>query len=238
MVSDLFGLEVLASYSLTVGLAVVPISVISMVLTKVLMAFVARSRSGTTGSREQSFIAAWVPCVVGALYALAIGALLDFAVPLLYGRRYQVGAELHVLVTLMVFSRVCRIGPTAILLGYGQTRHVTAANLTAGAGLAIGFLLAVYSHRVEAVMFGLLLGDMLSLLSMLYFARLRMPMETVIPHIALLVLPATLSAAGAFAGSGFELKVRAPIVAAGILLVSVDVIVAYRRNIGRFLARR
>jgi O-antigen/teichoic acid export membrane protein len=236
MVSDLFGLEMLASYSLIVGLAVVPISVISTILTKILMAFVARSRSDGSQPSAPMFLVCWLPLVVAALYALAVGSTLDFAVPLVYGSRYQVTAELHALVTLMVFSRICRIGPTAVLLGYGQTRRVTLANLSTAAGLAAGFVCAVYLRRVEAVVSGLLLGDLIALLSMLYLAGAYLPMPTIRRHLALLVLPAGLAVAAACTDAGSKPELRLAIVAAGLAIIGAEVLIVFRGRLRSFLA--
>jgi O-antigen/teichoic acid export membrane protein len=238
IVSNLFGLEVLALYSLVVSLASVPISVLSLILGKVLMTFIVRSRDEPTEARQASLITVWLPFVTAASYALAVGALLDLAVPLLYGQRYQVTVGLHALVTLMVFSRICRIGPTAILLAHSQTGHVTAANLISGLGLITGFVLGIFARRVEAVMLGVLLGDVLSLVAMLKLTSPRLPARTALNHLALLTLPAVLAAAGAVAEGGFGLEARVLIVTAGAVAIGLDIVMVYQRSLAGFLAKQ
>jgi O-antigen/teichoic acid export membrane protein len=235
IVSNLLGLIMLASYSLTVGLAIIPISVISIVLTKILMAFIARSLAEPSDASQHTFIAGWLPCIVGAAYALCIGALLDVAVPLVYGRHFQVSVGAHALITLIVFMRICRIGPTSVLLAHGQTYKVTAANLTAAVGLVIGFLLALSLRRMEAVIFGLLLGDTFALVAMLYFTRSRMPISAVLQHLAWLFVPALAAAASSFARSGFEAEIRCAVTLVGTIWVGLDVTFAYRQRVRRFL---
>jgi O-antigen/teichoic acid export membrane protein len=238
IVSNLFGLELLAHYTVAIGLAMVPISVLALVLGKMLVAFTARSRNERTEPRDASLIVAWVPFVLAACYSIAVGALLDLAVPLLYGDRYQVTAELQALVTIMVFLRTSRMGAGAILLGYGQTVEFSSANLMAGLGLAVGFALGITFRRLDAVLFGVMIGDAASLLTMLYCARSHLPMLSAGRHLALLLLPAVLSSAGTFARSAFELEIRSLIFAIGAAIIGFDVVVVYRRNISTLLANR
>jgi O-antigen/teichoic acid export membrane protein len=235
MVSYLFGLEVLARYGLIVGLAIGPLSFLSGILAKVLMTVVVRSRDQPREAVEASFIAVWVPFAAAAIYSLAVGSLLDLAAPLLYGARYQVTPGLLALITLMVFVRICRLGGTIILTGHARTRQVTAANLTAAAGLVCGFVLGLWRQRLEAATFGILLGDVISLGFTFYFARPLIP-RYMMRHLARMLVPAVLAVGGAVSGLGFTPEVRVLVVAAGILFVTLDTIVAYRRILWKFLA--
>ena len=236
IVSNLFGLETLASYSLAIGIAVVPISVIASVMNRVLMAYILRSKSNSTNAHAADFVTAWTPIAVGACYALAIGAVLDFAIPAVYGSQYHVNPGVHALITILVFVRLCRMGVTVLLISTGRTRQMTAANLTAGAGLAIGLILGILFQRLEDVVFGVVLGDIFSFISMLFFLQSRIQLKSTLHHLSTLFLSASLAAAGAYAQPGIVLETRTLIFVAGTLLVCIDVVMVYRRYLKKLLS--
>ena len=230
IISNLFGLETLALYSVVFNLANAPISLFMMTFGRVLLPFLVRSQDAPAKSQETSLTAVWSVFAAAASYALAVGVLLDLVVPLLYGRQYQVNSGLYALVTLIVFSRFCRSGLSAIFLVHSETGRLTGANLLSGIGLVVGLLLGVFYRRVEGVMVGLLIGDMLSLLALLKLASGRLSLRAAGYHLTLLAFPALLAAIGALHGDSINVEVRALIVAAGVLVIGLDIVMAYQSS--------
>jgi O-antigen/teichoic acid export membrane protein len=230
IVSNLFGLEMLALYSLVLNLANAPISLFMMIFGRVLLPFILGYQAGTPASRDAALTVVWAVIVIAASYTLVVGVLLDPAVPLLYGRQYQVSGGLHALITLVIFWRFCRSGVSGIFLVHSETGRLTGANLLSGIGLAIGVALGVFYRRVEAVMVGVLIGEVLSFLALLKLASPHLPVRVVLRHLALLPFPAVLAAIGASAGDGFGVEVRALTVVAGGLVIGLDIVMARRRS--------
>lgn len=227
IISNLFGLETLALYSVVFNLANAPISLFMMIFGRILLPFLVRSQDAPAKSRETSLTAVWSVFAIAASYALAVGVLLDLVVPLLYGQQYQVSTGLHALVTLIVFSRFCRNGLSGVFLVHSETGRLTGANLLSGIGLIVGLALGVFYRRVEGVMVGLLIGEMLSLLALLKLASRRLPIRATLHHLILLAFPAVLASIGALAGDSINIEVRAVIVAAGGLVIGLDIVMAY-----------
>jgi O-antigen/teichoic acid export membrane protein len=230
IISNLFGLETLALYSVVFNFANAPISLFMMTFGRVMLPFLVRSQDTPAKSRETSLTAVWSVFAIAASYTLAVGVLLDLVVPLLYGRQYQVSSGLHALVTLIVFSRFCRNGLSAVFLVHSETGRLTGANLLSGIGLVVGLVLGVFYRRVEGVMVGLLIGDMLSLLALLKLASGRLPIRAASYHLTLLAFPALLAAFGALHGDSINVEVRALIVAAGGLVIGLDIVMAYQSS--------
>jgi hypothetical protein len=193
------------------------------------MPFVVSFQQNPEESQRASLTSVWIVSLIAAIYSLFVGVLLDFVVPLLYGRQYQVSARMLALVTLIVFSRFCRSGLSGLFLAHSRTGYLTAANLVSGVGLLIGFGLGILYNRVEAVLLGVLIGDVLSFLALLKFASPRLPVGEALRHLALLALPAVLAAIGALAGDSFKIEARVLIVAIAALIIGLDTVIAYRR---------
>jgi O-antigen/teichoic acid export membrane protein len=225
IVSNLFGLETLAQYSVVFNLANAPISLFMMTFGRVLVPFLGRSRDDPAKLRRISLTVVCGVFAIAASYALAAGVLLDVVVPLLYGQQYQVSSGIHALVTLIVFLRFCRNGLSGFFLVHSETGRLTRANLLSGIGLVIGLVLGVFYHRVEGLMIGLLIGDTLSLFALLKLSSPRLPIRATLHHLILLSFPAALAAIGALAGD--DIKIRALIVAASGVVIGLDVVTAY-----------
>ena len=79
-------------------------------------------------------------------------------------------------------------------------------------------------------MVGLLIGDMLSLLALLKLASGRLSLRAAGYHLTLLAFPALLAAIGALHGDSINVEVRALIVAAGVLVIGLDIVMAYQSS--------
>ena len=107
----------------------------------------------------------------------------------------------------------------------------------AGFGLVIGFLLASWSNRVEAVLFGLLLGDLISLLVLLGFAKEQLTISPLFGHVAILAIPVGVAALGPLLPGGGTLVARAFMLLAATAVIGLDAAIVYRQHFVSFTAR-
>jgi O-antigen/teichoic acid export membrane protein len=165
---------------------------------------------------------------VASAYAAGVAALLDVFVPLFYGARYVVAPEVKVLVAALAFMRFARQGPTAILLVAGRTSRLAAANLIAGIGLVIGYVLGLLADNLPAVLTGFVAGDAVATVLIFSQIRRRLPTKATIVHAILLALPVAAACALALPSGGGPLWKRGLILLLAITLVGLDLVVGLR----------
>jgi O-antigen/teichoic acid export membrane protein len=158
---------------------------------------------------------------------------LDLLVPLIYGPHYAVSSEIKVLVALLSFSRFCRQGPTTILLVAGRTRQLAVANLVAGIGLVVGYILGTIYHSLPAVLTGIVVGDAVATLFIFYQVRRQSPTKATIAHAIILMFPVVAICAFSLAYGGATLWMRGLVLFFTTTLVSVDLVLGYRYHIAR-----
>jgi O-antigen/teichoic acid export membrane protein len=237
VVANLFDLQTLALYALGLNLAITPTSPLQGIAQKIGLPLLGNARANVQVSRNVSlFVLVGMACVAAA-YALAIGVALDRLVPFLYGRQYRVTEAFCALAMFDAFLRFCRGGPNMILLQHSLTGRLTVGNLTAGVGIAIGLILGVVSRRIEGVMVGLVIGDLLSLVVLVSLLHRHLPMRAALTHIGVLATTVGLAAAMLCAGGDLPLEERTLIVVAGCLVIGIDALVLYR-HVGRWSAMR
>jgi O-antigen/teichoic acid export membrane protein len=199
MVSSLFGLEVLALYSLVVNLALVPLAPMSSVLGTLTLAYlVPRIQNGNT-FRQASSTVIWLVMLLAAFYSVGVAMFLDFAVPAIYGPHYRVSPGMHGIVCFLAFLRFSRQGPTQILLVSSRTRPLALANVVAGTGLALAYLFGLATHDLDWVLAGLAVSDAASwayffwvvrknVSLTLFFRRLAVPLVAVVATATVVML--------------------------------------------------
>jgi O-antigen/teichoic acid export membrane protein len=229
IVANLFGLEVLALYTLVLGLALAANSPINIIANKVGIPYLVRSLDNPKSSQQAAFIVTWGLLAISTLYAIAVAILLDWLVPLLYGPHYQVPVAFHALATGVAFLRVARCGPDMILASSNQTKGQTIGNLISGVGLLIGWILTVLIRRVEWMVLGVLVGDLLSLAVLLGLVRNYMPLDRVLKHAGLLAVPVMLAICELLFSKLPTLPARALVLVSGVGLVCVNVFVTRQR---------
>jgi PST family polysaccharide transporter len=233
IVANLFGLGVLAVYSLSLNLVVAPVSVVSNVVGAVGLPFIRRAGAERQSIRWASLLVSLGLAVIGSACAVIIGFSLDWLVPLLYGPNFTISAQFQAALTMIVFIRIIRSAPNLILLVHGRTKRVALGNVVAGSGLLIAFFLASRYQRVEIVAFGLLIGDLVSLGVLLVFVRDFLPVKPLLRHIGVLLI----FSVGTAALSPWILA-DSMIVTRGIMLgmatfvIVLDGVIVYRRHIG------
>ena len=235
IVANLFDLQTLALYALGLNLAITPTSPLGAIAGRISLPFMGNARGNPQASRQASLLVAlWMACVAAA-YALPMGPALDRLVPLLYGRQYQVTEAFCALAMVTAFLRFCRVGPNTILLNHGLTSRLTVGNLVAGVGMLVGLALGVWSRRLEGVMVGLVIGDLLSLIVLVCLLHRHLSITTALAHIGLLTATIGIAAAVLWAGGDLTIGERVLVFIVGGLPIGIDAIFLYRRN-GRGLA--
>jgi O-antigen/teichoic acid export membrane protein len=229
IVANLFDLVTLAHYSLLLNLAVIPISPIIYIAGKIGTPPLVYSQTDPVASREVSLIVAVGLFVTAAAYAIFLGCFLEELVPLVYGARYAATPLVCALASAIAFLRIARGGPAMILVNRSQTWRLTVGNVVTGVGLLAGWLLGAWLRRVEGVLIGLLLGDLLSSWVLFGFTRVYFPIATLARHACLLTMIAGAAVLGPLIATGPGWKIRATIFAIGALAVGFEAIVAYRR---------
>jgi hypothetical protein len=90
---------------------------------------------------------------------------------------------------------------------------------------------------VEAVLFGLLLGDLISLLVLLGFAKEQLTISPLLGHVAILALPVGVAALGPLLPGGGTLVARAFMLLAATAVIGLDAAIVYRQHFVSFTAR-
>jgi O-antigen/teichoic acid export membrane protein len=242
IVANLFDLAVLAHYALVLNLAIMPTSVLQRVASRVFLPFLGKARAQLASAERASFTVVVGMTAAGAAFAVPIGLTLDWLAPLVYGRQYQVTPAFAALAMLVAFLRFARGGPNTVMVEHGQTVRLTAGNLIAGIGMAIGFALGVHYRRVEAVLVGVLIGDLLSFVLLVWLMRRLLPMAESLRHFAVLGVAVAAVAAAVWLEDGAPWMQRGAILAGAMLVIGIDSYAIYRWIAGAdarpFAARR
>ena len=230
LIGNLFGLGILALYSLVVNLALLPLSPLGAVLQNLSIDFLAKCEGGPESSAG-SFSVSWMFRVVASAYAVYVTLLLDVFVPLLYGAQYIVEPELQVLVALLALTRFSRQGPTAVLLVAGRTSQLAAANLIAGIGLVIGYAFGRLVDNLPAVLAGIVMGDAVATLFIFFQIRQRLPTGATGLHAIVLGLLVAASCSLALPHEDGLMWKRGLILLLAVILIGLDLVVGLRSHI-------
>ncbi len=162
LIGGMLGLPALAVYSVA-GLATfVPTALTGRVMSAVTLAQLynaPRTEDGRYEARLRLF--ARVVPMVAAFLALGIMALLNIAMPLVFGAKFILPQAATALLAVATFVRLARGEPfTAMLLNVGRTKRLAIANLSSTSALFFAAALLLIYHNFEAVMAGRLLGEL------------------------------------------------------------------------------
>lgn len=235
LVSHWLGLEVLALYAAALNLGVIPVSLIAAIFGPLSMSVLARTH-GSPELRSQSYLAlVWAHAAVAAAFAVAVAASLDLLVPLAYGRQYMLTSDAHALIVMIVWVRINRGGPTALMLFGTDTRPLMVSNLVSATGLVLAALLLRFVPHLETVLACVLIGESLSLGFFVAGAQRRTiaPITVLLRHLLWSLLPTTVAA---FAVVLFAANVwwwRAAILGFGTIVVGAQLLAGIRTHVLR-----
>lgn len=234
IVANLFGLQTLALYSLVLNLAILPTSVMQRIAGKLSLPFLGKARDDNATASQASLIVIVGMTLAAAAFAIPIGLTLDGLAPLVYGPQYKVSVAFSALAMLAAFLRFARGGPNMVLLDHGQTGRMTAGNMIAIIGMLLGFALGVALRSLEAVLLGVVVGDLLSFLLLLFLMNRIVPAFEVLRHIALISLGVAAAAAAMWLTGGGGWAVRAVIFVASMFVIGCGAILIYQQIISPF----
>jgi O-antigen/teichoic acid export membrane protein len=182
VIANLFDLSTLAVYSLAYTIAVIPISPLQRVMGNISYPFLAKEKS-SEGAALSVLLGSEV---AGAIYAVGVGVFLDRAMFLVYGPRYAISQVFSILIACLTFLRFSRGGANVVLVSRMKTGLLTGGNMIGGVGLVAGFFLALWSNRMEGVVLGSVIGDMVSFLALVLVARRDLAIWNAFGHGAIL----------------------------------------------------
>lgn len=237
IVANLFDLKTLALYALGLNLAITPTAPLQAIGQKIGLPFLGNAKANPQLARQASLLSLLVSMCVAAAYALPVGLVLDRLVPLLYGRQYQVTEAFCALAMFDAFLRFARGGPNMILLHHGMTSRLTVGNLVAGIGTAVALALGMWWMRLEGVMVGLVVGDLLSLIVLLLQLRQHLAVSKAMIHTVVLTVILGAAALAVWGGGDLSIGQRLLVFAVGGVLIAIDALVVFLQD-GRQLVAR
>ncbi len=173
LVGALLGLPELAVYAVATLATFVPSTLISRVNSTIVLAQMynaAQHKDGRYNARLRLF-AGLMP-LIGASLGLGVVALLNIALPLVFGAKFVLSPASTALLALSFFFRHARAEPfSSMLLNQGRTKRLAIANLSSASALFFMFVLLLIFHNFEAVMAGRLLGELTATAVTLFLTR-------------------------------------------------------------------
>lgn len=221
-VANLFGLTALAVYSLGFNLAVAPTSPLQAICQKVGLPALAHAWKSPEDYRRTATLFVLASALLAAAYALPVGLVLTYAVPLLYGHQYHLTSEFAGLAMLSAYLRVCRGGPTMVLLQRGATGALAVGNMVAGIGAFAGLLAGLAFRRLDGVMAGFVLGDLASFVAQLLLVRRQVSFSLTVMRCGILTVGMVLAAATLWNVSDLTLVQRLVIFLGGMGCIAID----------------
>jgi O-antigen/teichoic acid export membrane protein len=158
LVGHFLGVEALANYAIVLNIALVPLGSAYRIASSIGLAMLARDRDAPQRLEASYLLASYGFILFGYTYASSMALGLDIVVPLIFGKVYTVSEAVRSLVSLLLFVRILQWAPTLLLLTLGNTKQVTIANLAAGIGLLICFVIVVFYHDISSILAGILIG--------------------------------------------------------------------------------
>jgi PST family polysaccharide transporter len=228
VVANFFGLAMLAVYSLGFNLAVTPTSPLQSIAQKIGLPTLGNARDYPDTYRRTSALLVLAMTLLAAAYALAAGLVLDYAVPALYGRQYSLTAGFATFAMLSAYLRLCRSGPTMVLLQRGETASLAIGNMVGGIGALAGLIAGFVFRRLDGVMAGFALGDLASFVVYLFLVRRHVPLDRTLRHCGFLTFAMIGVAIALWAVPDLGIEQRLLIFVAGAGAISIDAVIVWR----------
>jgi O-antigen/teichoic acid export membrane protein len=240
-VSNFFGLTTLAIYSLGFNLAVTPTSPLQAIFQKIGLPTLSNVSEYPEKYRRMSLLFVLASALLAAGYALPVGLVLNYIVPLLYGQQYSLTAGFASFAMLSAYLRLCRGGPTIVLLQRGATASLAVGNMAAGIGAFAGLLAGFAFRRLDVVMAGFAMGDLASFATYLFLVRQQVPLNQTLRHCGFLTAGMIAAATMLWATSNLSLVQRSLVFVVGVIFIAFDATLICRdhlRQIGTWPPQR
>lgn len=172
MVGALLGLPTLGLYAVVVLAGLVPISGILRILGPLYFAGLHNAKIGGSQYIFRLRLFSRLFPIVAGCYSLTLIILLKTVVQFVFGPRFVVSDSAVLLIALIAFFRIVRIEPhTSLLLNVQRTRELAFANLSTGVGLLLASILVLLKPAIEAVLTGILFGELVGIIVMVFTTR-------------------------------------------------------------------
>jgi O-antigen/teichoic acid export membrane protein len=171
IVGHWLGVVALAHYALILTIGVAPVGVLLTITLKLALPYMADRQRGAAAQREAEITIVWLYAILAGAYALWVAGSLDVLVPLVFGPAYRVDPDVRALVTVLVSVRIIQHAPTIFLLANGKTGRLALTRLSSIGGLVVALALVMSAARLEAVLTGVLVGDLLGLALLFRLSR-------------------------------------------------------------------
>jgi O-antigen/teichoic acid export membrane protein len=159
-----FDVGTLGLYAVLMSMIGVPISLMDRVFGKMALShLISKSRLALASGIGEDYAA--LVCVFSILsvaYSLFVAVTFDALVPIIFGPSFVVGPVVHVLVTARVFLLLQMVGaPSRLLIASNRTRELSILSFSSAFSLLIAFSLIHWWPSFEAILLGLLIGDII-----------------------------------------------------------------------------
>lgn len=221
-IANFFGLTTLAVYSLGFNLAVTPTSPLQAICQKVGLPMLGNTWEFPQKYRRLSALLVLGSALLAASYALPVGLALEYAVPLLYGHEYRLWPGFAGFAMLSAYLRLCRGGPTMVLLQRGATGSLAVGNMVAGIGAFAGVFAGFAFERLDGVMAGFAFGDLASFVTYLILVRGQIPLSLTLKHCGFLTVGMIAAAAVFWEVSDISITQRLLIFLVGMAIIAID----------------
>jgi O-antigen/teichoic acid export membrane protein len=159
-----FGVKELATYAVIFSTSVVPTSLILSVFGGPSLSYILSAGQDTSDRSERYRLVLRFYSVLASLYALWLVLVLDILTPLIFGASFTISPSVHVLLILIACLRLQRSGaPNTLHLANGRTKQLALLNLSGGLGLTVAFGCIVLWPRLESMLIGLAIGEIISI---------------------------------------------------------------------------
>jgi len=233
LVGHWFGVDTLAIYAVILSISITPVSLILRVFgTASLSYLISAKRTDPNGVRNYHLLVFFFG-LVATSYMLFVATTSDALTPLIFGRKYTVGLNVHILISMIVFLRIqCAGAPTNLLLATGRTRELAIINLSRAFGLGCAIVFVLLVPDFSLMLLGFLIGDVISLILFFVVSSARVTSDRSDAAIDLAVaLGSALLILGALhVAPAITWEARAIIFGAGLLGLTTQLLIGLRAN--------
>lgn len=230
-VGAFLGLEQLGLYAVMILTSYVPTTLVYQLANKLFLAGFMNSTGNETVYRARMKLYSRVIPMIATIYAVGWIALGPVVIPLVFGSRFVVSNSEVLLISFIVYLRICRAEPAqSLLIQNHLTKRLAVGNQVPVIGLLLGGLLVAQFRTLEALLSGMVVGEVLAVLAMIFMARKvwHNPWIDGLTWIAaLLVFPVVMGVALMQFGPGLHLAARVGVgLAIGVFVLILAAVAA------------
>lgn len=164
LVGHWFGVDTLAAYAVILSLSVTPVSLVLRVFGTASLSYLVSTKVNDTVRAPNYHLMIFFFGILATSYMLIVATTSDALTPLIFGRKYAIEPNIHMLISIIVFLRIqCAGAPTNLLLATGRTRELALINLSRALGLVCASIFVLFLPDFGLMLLGFLIGDLVTL---------------------------------------------------------------------------